>query len=82
MTFFWSLLSTHQCFKTTECRCERPVQLTVYEAFVLVLYNLQWLSLFQFVVAAKACPVHTSIHSVELWRESAANQAIGITKLT
>lgn len=45
------------------------------KTFLLVLNNLQWLSFFVFVAAIKACPVHTSIHSVELWRERAEKQA-------
>lgn len=39
-----------------------------------ILCNSQRESLFQFVVALKACPVHFTVHRVEFWGERAAKK--------
>lgn len=39
---------------------------------MVVFNNLQRLSIFYFVAALKAGPVHSTIHSVEFWAEWAA----------
>lgn len=84
ITFFWGLLSIafgalrllnadvdYQHLSQTNPMSGK----ILLEPFLSVPVYLQWLPLFLFVRALKACPVHTTIHSVELWRERAAKQA-------
>lgn len=52
-----------------------------YSSFMYtVMCNLQRESLFQFVAALKACPVHFAVDRVEFWCKRAANNGQNITQ--
>lgn len=83
ITFFWGLLSIAFCalrllnadVDYQHLNETNPISGKILvEPFLSEPVYLQWLPLFLFVRALKACPVHTTIHSVEFWRERAASK--------
>lgn len=61
--------------------CTHTLINRISEKCCKLLFNLQWLPIFHFVLSLKTWPVHKTVNSIEIWREGTAGQANGTQKL-